>query len=87
MDVQRQSGAVLLAIPHNGNASDGLMFPESTSYGGSTVGKSYAENRMRNEPIYEISHIKGTSETHPSLSPNDEADSSSPATPSTPATG
>lgn len=72
MDAQRSSGATLLAIPHNGNASDGLMFPEGTSYGGSTLDAAYAETRMRNEPVYEITQIKGTSETHPDLSPNDE---------------
>ena len=72
MDEQRGRGAEVLAIPHNGNASNGLMFPESTSYGGSEVNAGYAETRMRNEPVYEVSQIKGTSETHPLLSPNDE---------------
>ena len=72
MDEQRAKGAKVLAIPHNGNASNGLMFPETTSYGGSEVNSEYAETRMRNEPVYEMSQIKGTSETHPLLSPNDE---------------
>jgi len=72
MEVMRKAGATLLAIPHNGNASDGLMFPEETSYGGSALNKDYAQTRMRNEPVYEITQIKGTSETHPVLSPNDE---------------
>jgi len=72
MDSTRKAGATLLAIPHNGNASDGLMFPEGTSYGGSEVNEDYARIRMRNEPLYEITQIKGTSETHPTLSPNDE---------------
>jgi hypothetical protein len=72
MDEQRGRGAEVLAIAHNGNASNGLMFPESTSYGGSEVNAGYAETRMRNEPVYEVSQIKGTSETHPLLSPNDE---------------
>jgi len=72
MEAQRDNGATLFAVPHNGNASDGLMFPETTSYGGSDVNREYAEARMRNEPLYEVTQIKGTSETHPRLSPNDE---------------
>ncbi|RLQ22387.1 DUF3604 domain-containing protein [Seongchinamella sediminis] len=72
MDGLRASGVDLLAIPHNGNASNGLMFPEETSYGGSAVDADYAARRMRNEPVYEVSQIKGSSETHPLLSPNDE---------------
>ncbi|WP_338733553.1 DUF3604 domain-containing protein [Mangrovimonas cancribranchiae] len=72
MDKQRAQGNELLAVPHNGNASDGLMFPVEESYGGSKIGKAYSETRMRNEPVYEITQIKGTSETHPALSPNDE---------------
>ena len=72
MDAQRDQGNEVLAIPHNGNASDGLMFPVGESYGGSELNKDYAETRMRNEPVYEITQIKGTSETHPALFPNDE---------------
>ena len=72
MDGQRAGGAEVLAIAHNGNASNGLMFPETNSYGGSPVSRMYADARMRNEPVYEITQIKGTSETHPMLSPNDE---------------
>ncbi len=73
MELQRDNGSTLFAVPHNGNASNGLMFPVETSHGGSMVNsKDYAEIRMRNEPLYEISQIKGTSETHPALSPNDE---------------
>jgi len=72
MDQLRSNGTALLAIPHNGNASDGLMFPVEKSYGGSALTKQYAEARMRNEPVYEVTQIKGTSETHPKLSLNDE---------------
>ncbi|MBZ2169489.1 DUF3604 domain-containing protein [Marinobacter sp. F4216] len=72
MNQQRENGAEVLAVPHNGNASNGLMFPTEQSYGGSALTEDYAENRMRNEPVYEITQIKGTSETHPKLSPNDE---------------
>lgn len=72
MDAQRDAGSTLLAVPHNGNASDGLMFPVAESFGGSEIDAEYAETRMRNEPVYEIVQIKGASETHPALSPNDE---------------
>ncbi len=54
------------------NASDGLMFPIEKSYGGSAINSAYATMRMRNEPLYELTQIKGTSETFPALSPNDE---------------
>ncbi|WP_226704048.1 DUF3604 domain-containing protein [Microbulbifer elongatus] len=72
MDAQRDSGNDLLAVPHNGNASDGIMFPVDKSFGGSSLDKEYASARMRNEPVYELTQIKGTSETHPALFPNDE---------------
>jgi len=71
MDERRAAGATLLAIPHNANASDGLMFSLERS-DGQPLDAAYAEERAKNEPLYEISQIKGTSETHPALSPNDE---------------
>jgi hypothetical protein len=71
MDAQRTEGATLLAIPHNSNLSDGLMFPLVDSYG-KPIDRAYAEQRMRNEPIVEMTQIKGTSETHPLLSDTDE---------------
>lgn len=71
MDTQRAAGATLLAIPHNGNASDGLMF-QTVDSEGNPLTPAYVAERMRNEPVYEITQIKGTSETHPELSPNDE---------------
>lgn len=71
MEANRRNGSTLLAIPHNGNASDGLMFSLRT-YTDEPFTKEYIGTRARNEPLYEITQIKGTSETHPDLSPNDE---------------
>jgi hypothetical protein len=71
MDALRDRGIEVLAIPHNMNQSDGLAFQETT-FKGAPIDRAFAEMRMRNEPIAEISQYKGTSETHPSLSPNDE---------------
>jgi predicted small lipoprotein YifL len=71
MNQQRESGIDVLAIPHNSNGSNGQMF-DIRQRDGSDITKAYATNRMLNEPIVEISQVKGTSETHPLLSPNDE---------------
>ena len=71
LERHREAGIEGLAIPHNSNASNGLMFiPERFS--GEPFDAAYAERRMLNEPLVEISQIKGTSDTHPALSPNDE---------------
>jgi hypothetical protein len=72
MDSQRKAGIELLAISHNANLSDGIMFPVEEDYKGRAIDAAWAQQRMTNEPLTEIKQIKGTSETHPALSPNDE---------------
>jgi len=68
---QDKSGGRVLAIPHNGNLSNGLMFDDET-FSGKRLSREYAQHRMRWEPVYEVTQMKGDGETHPSLSPNDE---------------
>lgn len=62
----------ILAIAHNGNLSNGIMFPLDAQYDGTKLDKEYVESRERWEPLYEITQMKGDGETHPVLSPNDE---------------
>ena len=71
MDDLRDRGVDTIAIPHNSNGSNGQMF-EMENWEGLPISTQYAEFRMRNEPIVEMTQVKGTSETHPILSPNDE---------------
>jgi hypothetical protein len=66
-----KTGGSVLAIPHNGNLSNGLMFAVER-LNGKKIDKAYAENRMRWEPLYEVTQIKGDGEAHPKLSPSDE---------------
>ena len=71
MDGLRDKGMDSIAVPHNSNGSNGLMFM-TKKWDGSPMDEGYAETRMRNEPIVEMTQVKGDSETHPLLSPNDE---------------
>jgi hypothetical protein len=68
---EKDAGVRLLAIPHNGNLSNGLMF-DDTTFDGRPIDSAYAQRRMRWEPVYEVTQMKGDGETHPKLSPNDE---------------
>ncbi|HEX3367548.1 DUF3604 domain-containing protein [Phenylobacterium sp.] len=67
----RASGIDVIAIPHNANASDGLMYDWNDS-DGRPISEAYAQRRLKNEPLTEIAQNKGVSDTTPTLSPNDE---------------
>ena len=67
-----KTGGNVLAIAHNGNLSNGIMFPVIDSFTGKRVTRDYVEARARWEPLYETTQIKGDGETHPFLSPEDE---------------
>ena len=67
---EKKTGGAILAIPHNGNLSNGLMFDVKT-YSGGKLTKAYADRRMRYEPLYEVTQAKGDAEAHPLLSPDD----------------
>jgi len=67
-----KTGGHILAIAHNGNLSNGIMFPILDTFTGKSFDRAYAETRAKWEPLYEATQIKGDGEAHPFLSPNDE---------------
>jgi hypothetical protein len=68
---EAKTGGEAIAIPHNGNLSNGMMFNDKTA-SGKKMTREYAEARIRWEPIIEVTQIKGDGEAHPLLSPEDE---------------
>ena len=71
LEAQRKQGLAVIAVPHNGNVSNGLMF-STRDMSGKPLTRDYAERRMLNEPLAEIIQAKGQSDTSPALSPTDE---------------
>ena len=71
-DYEDKTGGKALAIAHNGNMSNGIMFPIDEQYDGKRLDRTYVTQRALWEPLYEVTQIKGDGETHPFLSPNDE---------------
>jgi hypothetical protein len=69
---EERTGGEVLAIPHNGNLANGIMFPLEAQYDGRALDEEYVTTRARWEPVYEVTQIKGDGETHPFLSPDDE---------------
>jgi hypothetical protein len=69
---EKRTKGRLLAIPHNGNLANGIMFPLEMQYDGVVLDEEYVTTRARREPLYEVTQIKGDGEAHPFLSPNDE---------------
>jgi len=68
---EETTGGSALAIAHNGNLSNGIMFPVDAQYTGRAIDAAYVESRARWEPLYETTQIKGDGEAHPLLSPDD----------------
>jgi hypothetical protein len=71
LEIQRNQGIDVFAIPHNSNVSDGWLFSPNKFLGG-PMDARYAKRQQANEPLFEIHQTKGNSEAHPWLSPNDE---------------
>ncbi len=68
---EAKTGGSALALAHNGNLSNGLMFPVDKQYTGRKLDQAYVEARAKWEPMYEVTQIKGDGEAHPLLSPDD----------------
>ena len=71
-DYEARTNGAAMAFAHNGNLSNGIMFPVDAQYTGKKLDKFYVEQRAKWERMYEITQIKGDGETHPLLSPDDE---------------
>ena len=71
-DYEDKTNGQALAMAHNGNLSNGWMFPTDRTYAGGKVDENYVELRARWEPVYEVTQIKGDGEAHPFMSPDDE---------------
>jgi hypothetical protein len=71
-DYEAKTGGQALAISHNGNLSNGWMFPTARTYAGGRVDKNYVQQRAKWERLYEVTQIKGDGEAHSFLSPDDE---------------
>ena len=71
-DYEAKTGGDILAIPHNGNLSNGIMFPLVAQWNGKKFDKTYVKQRSQWEPLLEATQIKGDGEAHPFLSPDDE---------------
>ncbi len=69
---EEKTGGDVLAIAHNGNLANGIMFPTKAQYDKKKLDKEYVTERIKWEPLYEVTQIKGDGEAHPFLSPNDE---------------
>jgi hypothetical protein len=68
---EEKTGGQVLAIPHNGNVANGVMFATET-LSGKPIDENYAKARAKWEPLYEVTQMKGDGEAHPLLSPDDE---------------
>lgn len=71
-DYEVKTGGQILALAHNGNLSNGWMFPIDKTYFGRDINVEYLKQRAKWEPLYEVTQIKGDGETHTTLSPTDE---------------